>query len=134
MTPGPEKSVHDVASVNCPMGSRLMLVASIPNQAAHPMGCKLMGAPASPGKKDSAARRKIKGSPNSNVPWEGSAGEKGVDSCSPTMRDGMIKIKPARGPAIPTSKSWRRSGKRDRILITAPKVPKGLNGGGAGIK
>ncbi len=53
---------------------------------------------------------------------------------SPMIAAGSANAKPASGPAIPMSKSARRDRIGSLILITAPKVPKGVRSGGAGMK
>ena len=52
----------------------------------------------------------------------------------PVIATGISAIKPAIGPATPMSKTARRDGIGERILINAPNVPAGPIIGGVGRK
>jgi len=54
------------------------------------------------------------------------------DNFRPIITAGRAKKRPARGPAAPISKSARRLGIGDLILMKAPKVP--IRGLGIGRK
>ena len=54
-----------------------------------------------------------------------------VESRRPTAVAATATTKPAHGPAAPMSNSARRSGKRERMRMNAPKVP---TGGSPGMK
>ena len=57
-----------------------------------------------------------------------------VDSLIPIIRTGTVATIPAKGPAIPISKSALFVDMGDFIFMKAPKVPIGEINGGAGMK
>jgi len=61
------------------------------------------------------------------------AGVAGAAVSSAAQATGMMTRKPASGPATPMSKSARRDGMGDLILMKAPSVP-AMKGGGIGTK
>src|SRR5687767_10282575 len=63
----------------------------------------------------------------------GGGGGAGSDVRSAAQATGMMTRKPASGPATPMSKSARREGMGERILMKAPSVP-ARKGGGTGMK
>ena len=56
------------------------------------------------------------------------------EAATPKARNGRVATKPAMGPAAPTSSSCRLVRIGSLMRITAPKVPIGKNGAGAGMK
>src|SRR5438270_11360308 len=72
------------------------------------------------------------GSLKMSTPSDGSGGA-GLAVSSAATATGMMTRKPASGPATPMSKSARREGIGDLILMNAPSVP-AMNGGGMGMK
>src|SRR5215218_6741576 len=79
-----------------------------------------------------ASRRNSAGSLKMMTPSEGSGGA-GREVRSAAQATGMMTRKPASGPATPMSKSARRDGIGDLILMNAPSVP-AMKGGGMGMK
>src|ERR1051326_6871675 len=66
------------------------------------------------------------------LPSDGTGGD-GAAGRSPTAAIGTNTRNPASGPATPMSKSARREGIGDLILMNAPSVPT-MIGGGMGMK
>ena len=113
-----------------PIGNRFSAVASRPNQAAKPIGCRMIAWPSGSAPQiNHAAALNSSGSPSMRPPASSSGIGVTRESTRPPNSAGTATMKPAIGPAAPTSKSIALVGIRWRMRMKAPMVP-ARNGAG----
>jgi len=112
------------------MGKRLIAVTKSPTQPAKAMGPTRTSWPSGTGPKVSwVSHLKTNGSPNSNDFRSGTP-TRDRPNCIPSTQKISVGTSPANGPVIPMSNRALRSFTRESITITAPRVPRGVNGMG----